>query len=79
MLERESSSTDNFISAMVHEMQKKFQKYWNLSFLQICVPIILDPRFKLGFLKFRLKQGFGDSSDAYLLEIEKTIRELFDK
>jgi hypothetical protein len=39
-------------------------KYWDLSFLQICVPVILDPRFKLGFLEFHLGQGFRDYSSS---------------
>jgi hypothetical protein len=45
-------------------MRKKLQKYWDLLFLQICVPVVLDPRFKLGFLQFHLGQGFGDYSSS---------------
>jgi hypothetical protein len=65
---------------MVHEMRKKLQKYWDLSFLQICVPVVLDPRFKLGFLKFRLGQGFGDySSSTYFPQVQETFKNLYDE
>jgi hypothetical protein len=60
LLEKESTNSNVLIRAMIYEMTEKFQKYWDLSYLQICVPVILDPRFKLGYLKFRLRQGFGN-------------------
>jgi hypothetical protein len=59
-------------------MSEKIQKYWDLSYLQICVPVILDPRFKLGYLKFRLRQGFGNE-EQYFPTVEKTSRELFNE
>jgi hypothetical protein len=48
LLEKESTNSDVSIRAMIYEMAEKFQKYWDLSYLRICVPVILDPRFKLG-------------------------------
>jgi hypothetical protein len=60
LLEKESTNSNVLIRAMIYEMTEKFQKYWDLSYLQICVPVILDPKFKLGYLKFRLRQGFGN-------------------
>jgi hypothetical protein len=71
LLEKESSNTDVMIAAMIHTMKEKFQKHWDLCFLQICVPVILDPRFKLGFLEFRLSK--------YFPIVEKTFRDLFDE
>ena len=64
---------------MVHEMKKKLKKYWDLSFLKICLPVILDPRFKLGFLEFRLRKGFGNMAATYFSKIKKAFYELFDE
>jgi hypothetical protein len=64
---------------MVHKMKEKLQKYWDLSYMQICIPVILDPRFKLGFIKFRLQQGFKEKASMYFSKAEKTFRKLFDE
>ncbi|TVU05632.1 hypothetical protein EJB05_48801 [Eragrostis curvula] len=77
LLEKEASSSEPVIVSMVIEMKKKFKKYWDLSYLKICVPVVLDPRFRLGFLDFRLKKGFGNMAGAYFSKIEQTFRELF--
>jgi len=78
LLEKESSNTDVMIAAMIHKMKEKLQKYWDICFLQICVPVILDPRFKLGFLKFRLSKCFGETSQYFPI-VERTFRDLFDE
>jgi hypothetical protein len=45
--------------------------------LNICIPVILDPHFKLKFLEFRLKEGFGTETFRYLSKVERTFRKLF--
>uniref|UniRef100_J3N883 HAT C-terminal dimerisation domain-containing protein n=1 Tax=Oryza brachyantha TaxID=4533 RepID=J3N883_ORYBR len=78
MLEIECLNSHHVIASMVCQMTQKLEKYWNLSFLKICIPVILDPRFKLSFLEYRLKQGLERmEADEYLKKIETTIRELF--
>jgi hypothetical protein len=47
--------------------------------MQICIHVILDPRFKLGFIKFRLQQGFREKSSMYFSKVEKTFQKLFDE
>ena len=41
--------------------------------------MVLDPRFKLGFLEFWLKKGFGDKAETYLSIIENKFCELFEE
>ncbi|KAK3146444.1 hypothetical protein QOZ80_3BG0266230 [Eleusine coracana subsp. coracana] len=77
MLEKEGSSSEPVIVSMVNEMKKKFKKYWDLSFVNICLPVIVDPRFKLAFLEFRLKKGFENMAATYLFQIELSFHELF--
>ncbi|KAL6631066.1 hypothetical protein ACP70R_028406 [Stipagrostis hirtigluma subsp. patula] len=77
VLESESSNSDPIIASMVYRMKQKLMKYWDLSFMTICIPVILDPRFKLGFLLFRLQKGFGDGASFYYSEVEKMFQKLF--
>jgi hypothetical protein len=79
ILELESSNSDSSIMLKVHKMKEKLQKYWDLSYMQICIPVILDPRFKLGFIKFRLQQGSKEKASMYFSKVEKTFQKLFDE
>lgn len=47
------SNQDGIIKALVHKMKLKFQKYWKCSYIPICIPIILDPRFKYKCRSYR--------------------------
>ncbi|KAL6616317.1 hypothetical protein ACP70R_038587 [Stipagrostis hirtigluma subsp. patula] len=76
MLQRESANPDMVIKTMIQDMKAKFQKYWDLSYLKICIPVFLDPRFKLSFLEFRLTKGF-EGGDRYFSKVEKYVRKLF--
>jgi len=76
-LDKQSSNADLTIATMVHGMKAKLKKYWDLSYLKICIPVILDPRFKIRFLEFRLNQWFEDEAFRYISKVEKTFRKLF--
>jgi hypothetical protein len=76
-LEKQTSNSELVIRTMVHEMKGKLKKYWDLSYLNICIPVILDPRFKLKFLEFRLNEGFDTEAFKYLSKVERTFRKLF--
>lgn len=52
-------------------MKEKFQKYWDLSLLQICVPFVIDPRFKFNFIAFLLDAGFGDKGPICTEKVKK--------
>ena len=41
--------------------------------------MVLDPRFKLGFLEFWLKKGFGDYAETYLSIVENKFHDLFEE
>uniref|UniRef100_A0A0A9GJ51 hAT-like transposase RNase-H fold domain-containing protein n=1 Tax=Arundo donax TaxID=35708 RepID=A0A0A9GJ51_ARUDO len=78
LLECKSTNSDFKIALMAQKMKEKLQKYWDLCYLQICIPVILDLRFKLSFIEFRLKQGFGSRAFTYFSKVQKTFRKLFD-
>lgn len=77
VLAREETSANPTIAAMVREMKTKFEKYWIISYLTNCIPVILDPRFKFGFIEFRLKQVYGNHASIHIDKVDKAIRSLF--
>ena len=77
VLKESASSTNPIIASMVREMQKKFDKYWKISYLTNCIPVILDPRFKFGFIDFHLRQAFGDCVDSYITRVDNALTNLF--
>uniref|UniRef100_A0ACD5WV23 Uncharacterized protein n=1 Tax=Avena sativa TaxID=4498 RepID=A0ACD5WV23_AVESA len=76
-LEREAKHEEMTIKTMVEVMKKKFMKYWKLSYLTICLPVILDPRYKFKFLDLCLKYGFQSEATQYLGRVKKTFKNLF--
>lgn len=51
---------------MVVVIKRNFQDYWNISYLTMSIPVILDPRFKYSYVKFRLEQAFGGEANYKL-------------
>jgi hypothetical protein len=78
VLEKESSSPNPIIAKMVVEMKEKFEKYWNISYLSNCIPVILDSRFKFGFVEFRLNKAFGETARVHIDKVDKAIRSLYN-
>ncbi|WVZ68433.1 hypothetical protein U9M48_017370 [Paspalum notatum var. saurae] len=76
-LEKEVSNKNQSVSVMVVKMKEKFQKYWDISLLQIYVPVVLDPRFKFSFMAFRLDAGFGDKGPTYTAKVKAAVKKLF--
>ena len=49
-------------SNMVHDMQAKFDKYWGEYNLALSCVAILDPRYKVTFLKYCFVKIYGSES-----------------
>jgi hypothetical protein len=75
-LEEEASTNHSELASLVWEMQEAFDEYWQKSYLWLSVPVVLDPRFKLTLIEFRLKQAFGTDASKYVSAVHDTIREL---
>ncbi|XP_062196063.1 zinc finger BED domain-containing protein RICESLEEPER 2-like [Phragmites australis] len=76
-LQEEASTDHTELASMVWEMQEAFNEYWQNSYVWLSLPVVLDPRFKITFIEFRLKQAFGTDAEKYVSAIRDTIRELF--
>ena len=75
--EQESSIEDAEIAMVLKAMKKKFNKYWNKSYVLLCVPVIFDPRYKLKFIDFIFSQSFGTKAKQRFDRVESLVRELF--
>jgi len=78
VLAKEASSENATIRSMVVEMKKKFLKYWKLSYVTICIPIILDPRSKLKFLEYNLKNDTIVDGPKCLLIVKRKFKDMFN-
>jgi hypothetical protein len=58
-LDNEVPEANVELSETIQYMQKKFKRYWKLTWLQISFPVIFDPRFKFDFVEFHLKKHLG--------------------
>jgi hypothetical protein len=78
VLESDTSRRYPIIASMVSDMKAKFDKYWKISYLSNCIPVICDPRFKFKFVEFRLKQAFGGTATVHINKVDEAIRSLFN-
>ncbi|CAL5010546.1 unnamed protein product [Urochloa decumbens] len=76
-LEEEASTNHTELASLVWEMQEAFDEYWQNSYVWLSVPVVLDPRFKLTLIEFRLKQAFGTDAAKYVSVVRDTIWDLF--
>uniref|UniRef100_A0A0A9H0X3 hAT-like transposase RNase-H fold domain-containing protein n=1 Tax=Arundo donax TaxID=35708 RepID=A0A0A9H0X3_ARUDO len=76
-LEEEASTDHTEPATMVWDMQKALDEFWQISYMWLSVPVVLDPRFKITFIEFRLKRAFGTDAAQYVSAVRDTIWELF--
>jgi hypothetical protein len=78
MLAKEASNEDATIRSIVLQMKKKFLKYWKLSYLKMCIPIILDPRCKCKFLEYNLKDDIEIDGPKYFSIVKRKFKEMYN-
>ena len=69
--EQQPFEEESEVHTMVKYMKKKFDKYWKISWLDLCVPVILDPKFKLKYLEFRFAREFGYDAIGMISKVKK--------
>jgi hypothetical protein len=52
-------------------VQRKFKKYWKLTWLHISFLVIFDPRFKFDFVESRLKKAFVSEGESKVASLKK--------
>lgn len=71
------------LSRMIRSLKAKYSKYWGASkktnFL-LYVVVVLDPRYKLKFLKYRFREFWGDDvADKMTTKVKRTLRKTCDE
>uniref|UniRef100_A0A8R7TP51 AC transposase n=1 Tax=Triticum urartu TaxID=4572 RepID=A0A8R7TP51_TRIUA len=77
IMEKEVTSENPTIVAMVKEMEEKWMKYFEESFLTSCLPVIFDPRYKYEYVHFQLTAAFGGGAGKYLTKVNSAMKILF--
>jgi hypothetical protein len=76
-LEQEPPSEIAEIATMLEYMKNKFNKYWNKSYVLLCVPVVFDPRYKLKFIDFLFTESFPTQAKQKFAKVERLVRSLF--
>lgn len=71
-LRKEVESTDWYMSGVVQQMQRKFDKYWAEYSPILAMAIVFDPRYKLQFVEFCYKKLYGD----FVIEVDRVKQNL---
>ncbi|XP_059650339.1 zinc finger BED domain-containing protein RICESLEEPER 2-like [Cornus florida] len=77
-LREEMDSKDQFMSKMATQMYSKFVKYWSDYSMILAIAVILDPRYKLGFVIFSYNKLNGDNNIESTL-VHDALFNLFDQ
>ena len=75
--EQQPFQEESEVHTMVKYMKKKFDKYWKISWLDLCVPIILDPQFKLRYLEYQFAKEFGYDAIGMISKVKNVMHSLF--
>ncbi|XP_015648158.1 zinc finger BED domain-containing protein RICESLEEPER 2-like isoform X2 [Oryza sativa Japonica Group] len=58
-------------------MQKKFDRNWKKWYLWLSIAVVLDPRYKLGFIELCFRQAFSHVAGMYFSEVRAKLHELY--
>jgi hypothetical protein len=69
-------SEDGYKRLMAGQMISKFEKFWSEFSLVLAIAVVLDPRYKLGLVKYYYTKIYGAESQEYE-NVTKTLTKLF--
>ncbi|KAM0874556.1 hypothetical protein ACQ4PT_037342 [Festuca glaucescens] len=76
-LEHQHYEENSKFGDVVMYMKRKLKRYWKLSWLNLCILVILDPQFKLRYIKFRFCSEFADEAEAMIAKVENLFQGMF--
>ncbi|CAL1384887.1 unnamed protein product [Linum trigynum] len=68
-----------FLGSFIEPMQEKMDKYWKECGLVLSIAVVMDPRFKMQFVKFSSPKIFGDEASHYVKMVDDGLHELFSE
>lgn len=66
------------LSGMRWKMKKMFKERWKVSFLHFCIPMVMDPKYRLEYIKSRIQQFTVVSAYTVDSDIDNYIGEVHD-
>lgn len=79
LIQAEMESTDLVIQAMAKEMKPKFDKYWQEYSTVLLFAVVLDPRYKLRFVKFAFNKIDARTTVSKLRELKNHMQEFLEE
>ena len=67
------------MSEMASCMFLKFNKYWSEFNTLLCIACILDPRYKMNFVKFCYKKLYGNDYNERVEKVEAKLKGLYEE
>ena len=82
VLQREKEEAE--VSTMLWKMERKFKECWKACFLHFCMPMVMDPKYRLEHIKSRIQPFTVQSAytvdsdiDDYICEVHDTLLNLY--
>ncbi|KAF8688306.1 hypothetical protein HU200_042264 [Digitaria exilis] len=79
-----SAYKDEGFSVVLQEMQQKFKERWELCFFHFCMPMVMDPKYRLRHIKSRMRlfdfesyRNLDREVDHYIHYVHNTLVSLF--
>ncbi|KAK1362411.1 hypothetical protein POM88_046885 [Heracleum sosnowskyi] len=81
LLDESLLDKSDYMQAMTHKMKDKFEKYWGNCNLLMSIASILDPRYKMHYVKFCFPKMYTTEFEGNrnLTLVDNAIRKLFDE
>ena len=74
-----SKANNSHLQAIIEPMKDKFNKYWHSMQQLSAIGLILDPRYKIQYLKFSLQETrTNEDASKFVEEVRKSILALWD-
>jgi hypothetical protein len=78
------SKEEEGLSTMRWNMKNKFKECWKVCFLHFCMPMVMDPKYRLEHIKSRMQPFTVESAytvdsdiDNYICEVHETLLNLY--
>lgn len=77
-LELDFSNSCSFLNAVIEKLLRKFDRYWEDTFLVMAVAAVMDPRCKMVYIEYLCSKTEGANGKSQHSAVLETVRSLYD-